>query len=79
MTARSRLAALALACFAAEATAQGQFIQSPPLAQTVTTAVGVVNNDAKIKVGESVVVFGAGGVGLGYHSAGSHGFDGIDL
>jgi ABC-type nitrate/sulfonate/bicarbonate transport system substrate-binding protein len=43
MTARSRLlAATALACFAAGAAAQGQFIQSPPLAQTVTTAVGAV-------------------------------------
>ena len=43
MTARSRLAALAaLACFTAGAVAQGQFIQSPPLAQTVTTQVGAV-------------------------------------
>ncbi len=43
MTARSRLlAAAALAYFAAGAAAQGQFIQSPPLAQTVTTAVGAV-------------------------------------
>ena len=43
MTARSRLlAAAALACFTAGAVAQGQFIQSPPLAQTVTTAVGAV-------------------------------------
>ncbi len=30
----------------------------------VTTAAGVVNNDAKVKIGESVVVFGVGGVGL---------------
>ena len=30
----------------------------------VTTAAGVVNNDAHLKVGESVVVFGVGGVGL---------------
>lgn len=30
----------------------------------VTTAIGVVNNDAQVKVGESVVVFGIGGVGL---------------
>ena len=29
-----------------------------------TTAMGIVNNDAKVKVGESVVVFGVGGVGL---------------
>ena len=30
----------------------------------VTTAMGVVNNDAHLKVGQSVVVFGVGGVGL---------------
>ena len=43
MTARLRFAAAAaLACFAAGAAAQGQFIQSPPLAQTVTTPVGAV-------------------------------------
>jgi S-(hydroxymethyl)glutathione dehydrogenase / alcohol dehydrogenase len=30
----------------------------------ITTALGVVNNDAQIKIGQSVVVFGAGGVGL---------------
>jgi Zn-dependent alcohol dehydrogenase len=30
----------------------------------VTTAFGVVNNDAHIKVGQSVVIFGIGGVGL---------------
>lgn len=30
----------------------------------VTTGFGVVQNNAKIKIGESVVVFGAGGVGL---------------
>lgn len=30
----------------------------------ITTAVGVINNDAKVKIGESVVVFGVGGVGL---------------
>lgn len=30
----------------------------------VTTALGVVNNDAQIKIGQSVVVFGVGGVGL---------------
>lgn len=30
----------------------------------VTTAFGVINNDAGVRVGESVVVFGAGGVGL---------------
>lgn len=31
---------------------------------SVTTALGVVNNDANVKIGQSVVVFGVGGVGL---------------
>ena len=30
----------------------------------VTTGFGVVNNDAKIKIGQSVLIFGVGGVGL---------------
>ena len=30
----------------------------------VTTAMGVINNDAQVKIGQSVVVFGIGGVGL---------------
>lgn len=30
----------------------------------ITTAMGVVNNDAQVKIGQSVVVFGVGGVGL---------------
>ena len=30
----------------------------------VTTGLGVINNDAQLKIGESIVVFGAGGVGL---------------
>lgn len=37
---------------------------APLLGCAVTTAVGVINNDAKVKIGESLVVFGAGGVGL---------------
>jgi S-(hydroxymethyl)glutathione dehydrogenase / alcohol dehydrogenase len=37
---------------------------APLLGCAVTTAAGVINNDAKIKVGEGVVVFGVGGVGL---------------
>jgi S-(hydroxymethyl)glutathione dehydrogenase/alcohol dehydrogenase len=37
---------------------------APLLGCAVTTAVGVINNDAKVKIGESVVVLGAGGVGL---------------
>ena len=30
----------------------------------VTTGLGVINNDAKVKIGESIVVWGAGGIGL---------------
>lgn len=37
---------------------------APLFGCAVTTAIGVVNNDAKVKVGQSVVVFGVGGVGL---------------
>ncbi len=37
---------------------------APLLGCAITTAAGVINNDAKVKIGESVVVFGAGGVGL---------------
>ncbi len=37
---------------------------APLLGCAVTTAAGVINNDAKVKIGESVVVLGAGGVGL---------------
>jgi S-(hydroxymethyl)glutathione dehydrogenase/alcohol dehydrogenase len=37
---------------------------APLLGCAVTTAVGVINNDAQVKIGESVLVFGAGGVGL---------------
>ena len=37
---------------------------APLFGCAVTTAFGVVNNDAKIKVGQSVVIIGIGGVGL---------------
>jgi len=37
---------------------------APLLGCAVTTAAGVINNDAKVKIGESVVTFGVGGVGL---------------
>jgi len=37
---------------------------APLLGCAVTTAAGVINNDAKVKIGQSVVVFGVGGVGL---------------
>jgi S-(hydroxymethyl)glutathione dehydrogenase/alcohol dehydrogenase len=35
------------------------------LADTLTTGFGVVTNDARIRIGESVVVIGCGGIGLG--------------
>ena len=37
----------------------------------ITTALGVVNNDARVKIGESVAVLGVGGVGLGIVQAAS--------
>jgi S-(hydroxymethyl)glutathione dehydrogenase/alcohol dehydrogenase len=37
---------------------------APLLGCAVTTALGVVNNDARIAIGEAVVVLGVGGVGL---------------
>lgn len=37
----------------------------------VTTGFGIVENNAKVKIGESVVVFGAGGVGLNIIQAAS--------
>jgi S-(hydroxymethyl)glutathione dehydrogenase/alcohol dehydrogenase len=49
----------------------------------VTTAAGVICNDAKVKVGESVVVFGVGGVGLNVvqfaHLSGAYPIVAIDL
>ena len=35
------------------------------LADTLTTGFGVVHNDAQVKIGESVVIIGCGGIGLG--------------
>jgi S-(hydroxymethyl)glutathione dehydrogenase/alcohol dehydrogenase len=37
---------------------------APLLGCAVTTALGVINNDAQVGIGESVVVLGVGGVGL---------------
>ena len=37
---------------------------APLLGCAVTTAMGVINNDAHVKIGQSVVVFGVGGVGV---------------
>ena len=44
---------------------------APLFGCAVTTAFGVVNNDAKIKVGQSVIIFGIGGVGLNIAQASS--------
>ncbi|MBE2179997.1 MAG: zinc-binding dehydrogenase [Chthoniobacterales bacterium] len=35
------------------------------LADTLTTGFGIINNDARVRAGESVVIFGVGGIGLG--------------
>ncbi len=49
----------------------------------VTTAMGVINNNAKLGIGESIVVFGTGGVGLNIvqfaAKVGAHPIVGIDL
>ncbi|MCG2661587.1 MAG: zinc-binding dehydrogenase [Kiritimatiellae bacterium] len=37
---------------------------APLFGCAITTALGVVNNDAQLKIGQSVVVFGVGGIGL---------------
>jgi len=37
---------------------------APLFGCAVTTAMGVINNDAHVKIGQSVVIFGIGGVGL---------------
>lgn len=37
---------------------------APLMGCAVTTGLGVINNNAKIRIGESVVILGAGGVGL---------------
>lgn len=56
---------------------------APLFGCAVTTAFGVVNNDAQVKVGQSVVVFGIGGVGLNIAQAASmvsaHPIVGVDL
>src|SRR5262252_7379007 len=56
---------------------------APLFGCAVTTAAGVVNNDAGVKVGESVVIFGVGGVGLNLVQfadlAGAHPIVAVDL
>jgi S-(hydroxymethyl)glutathione dehydrogenase/alcohol dehydrogenase len=53
------------------------------LADTLTTGFGIIRNDAGVKPGESVVVFGVGGIGLGVvlaaKLAGADPVIGIDL
>lgn len=53
------------------------------LADTLTTGFGVINNDANVHVGESVVIVGCGGIGLGAvlgaKLAGAYPIIGIDL
>ena len=44
---------------------------APLFGCAVTTAFGVVNNDAQIKIGQSVLVFGIGGVGINIIQAAS--------
>src|SRR5882672_11293903 len=56
---------------------------APLLGCAVTTAAGVINNDAGLKIGESVAVFGVGGVGLNVVQfaalAGAHPIVAVDL
>lgn len=53
------------------------------LADTFTTGFGIIRNDAKVRPGESVVVFGVGGIGLGVvlaaALAGANPIVGVDL
>lgn len=35
------------------------------LADTLTTGFGIITNDAKLRIGESIVIIGCGGIGLG--------------
>ena len=44
---------------------------APLFGCAVTTAFGVINNDAKVMVGQSVIIFGIGGVGLNIVQAAS--------
>lgn len=53
------------------------------LADTLTTGIGVITRDAKVEVGESVVIIGCGGIGLGSvlgaRLAGAHPIVAVDL
>jgi S-(hydroxymethyl)glutathione dehydrogenase/alcohol dehydrogenase len=56
---------------------------APLFGCAVTTAVGVINNDAQLKIGQSLVIFGVGGVGLNIAQAArmvsAHPVIGIDI
>lgn len=56
---------------------------APLFGCSVTTAVGVVNNDAQIKIGQNLVIFGVGGVGLNIAQAAemvsAHTIIGVDV
>ena len=56
---------------------------APLFGCSVTTAMGVINNDARVKIGQSVVIFGVGGVGLNLAQAAdlvsAHPIIGVDL
>ncbi|MEI6035442.1 MAG: zinc-binding dehydrogenase [Verrucomicrobiae bacterium] len=53
------------------------------LADTLTTGFGVITNNAHVRIGESVVIIGCGGIGLGAvlgaHLAGAHPVIAVDL
>jgi S-(hydroxymethyl)glutathione dehydrogenase/alcohol dehydrogenase len=53
------------------------------LADTLTTGFGVIDNDARLKIGESAVIIGCGGIGLGVllgaHLAGACPLVAVDL
>ena len=56
---------------------------APLFGCAITTAMGVINNDAQVKLGQSVVIFGLGGVGLNIaqaaHLVSAHPIVGVDL
>ncbi len=56
---------------------------APLFGCAITTGLGVVNNDAEIKLGQSVIVFGLGGIGLnivqGADLVSAHPIIGVDL
>jgi S-(hydroxymethyl)glutathione dehydrogenase/alcohol dehydrogenase len=53
------------------------------LADTLTTGFGIITRDASVRIGESVVIIGVGGIGLGAvlgaHLAGAHPIVAVDL